>query len=265
MTLTADHASDVASRSNGARDILGVSVANLDRGEALSMVHAAVASGTHRPIAFLNAHNANVAHGDPAFRKVLASFTVLPDGIGVDLGSLILCGGKFAANLNGTDFVPALLREAPQPLTVGLFGGRPGVAEKALSGFAAIDPRHSYRVIGHGYLGEAETQTMLATLARKPVDILLVALGTPRQETFIAQRITGRHASVPMAVGALLDFVAGEVTRAPGWVRALRFEWVYRLALEPQRLWRRYLLGNPVFLARILGQRLSGTMARQRK
>jgi exopolysaccharide biosynthesis WecB/TagA/CpsF family protein len=63
---------------------------------------------------------------------------------------------------------------------------------------------------------------------------------------------------MPIAVGALLDFVSGAVPRAPAWVRRFRLEWIYRLYREPGRLWRRYILGNPVFLARVLGQWLLG-------
>jgi exopolysaccharide biosynthesis WecB/TagA/CpsF family protein len=65
---------------------------------------------------------------------------------------------------------------------------------------------------------------------------------------------------LPIAVGALLDFLSGMVPRAPAWMRRLRLEWVFRLIVEPGRLWRRYILGNPVFLARVMRQKLSSTV-----
>ena len=87
-------------------------------------------------------------------------------------------------------------------------------------------------------------------------DILLVAMGVPRQEFWIAKNITSSHCTLPIAVGALLDFLSGSVPRAPAWMRRLRLEWVFRLIVEPGRLWRRYVLGNPVFLARVVRQKL---------
>jgi exopolysaccharide biosynthesis WecB/TagA/CpsF family protein len=95
----------------------------------------------------------------------------------------------------------------------------------------------------------------LALLKGQPVDLLLVAFGNPRQEIWIAERITHEHAHLAIGVGALFDFLAGEVQRAPRWLRAARLEWAYRLMLEPARLWRRYVLGNPAFLLRVLRQK----------
>ena len=83
-----------------------------------------------------------------------------------------------------------------------------------------------------------------------------VLTAPPRQERFIAATLGPRHCTVAAGIGALFDFVAGEVQRAPELLRRLRLEWVYRLWLEPGRLWRRYVLGNPVFLLRMLRIRL---------
>ena len=88
---------------------------------------------------------------------------------------------------------------------------------------------------------------------------ILVALGVPRQEKWIVERLTPDHCTVPIAVGALFDLSTGEVPRAPLLLRRARSEWVYRLWREPRRLWRRYIVGNPVFLARVLRQRLTGS------
>ena len=85
-------------------------------------------------------------------------------------------------------------------------------------------------------------------------------MGVPRQEFWIAKNITPRHCTMPIAVGALLDFLSGAVPRAPAWMRRLRLEWVFRLIIEPGRLWRRYILGNPVFLARVVRQKLSSSV-----
>ena len=99
---------------------------------------------------------------------------------------------------------------------------------------------------------------LLARLEREHPDLLLVAFGNPRQERWIAEKLNARHCSVAAGIGAFFDFLAGEVTRAPLWIRRLRMEWLYRLWLEPGRLWRRYVVGNPIFLLRVLRQRLTG-------
>lgn len=239
------------------RDVGGVAIAVLDREAALRLVGDALAARRHLKLAFCNAHLVNLAAQDEPLRRRLAGFLVLADGIGVDIGARLLHGSAFPANLNGTDFTPALLAAQAQPLRVALFGGRPGVADKAAVRLAREFPRHRFHVAGHGFIDGSGKAAMLDALAADPPDLLLVALGNPLQEHFIAERIDARHAHVAAGIGALFDFLAGEVARAPQAVRSLRLEWAYRLWLEPGRLWRRYVLGNPVFLLRMLRLKLS--------
>lgn len=245
------------------RDIGGVGVAVLTRQAALEELSEALARRRHVKLAFCNANLVNLGARDPALLGRLAGFLVLADGIGVDLGSRLLYGASFPANLNGTDFIPALLAAQTRPLHVALLGGRPGVAGRAAQRLARDYPAHRFEVLGHGYFDAAEEAELLARLAASPPDLLLVAFGNPRQESWISDRLGPRHGTVAAGVGALFDFLAGEVSRAPDAVRRLRLEWAYRLWLEPRRLWRRYVLGNPVFLLRMLRQRLfSGRLAR---
>ena len=125
---------------------------------------------------------------------------------------------------------------------------------------ASSSPHHRFVVIHDGYFTAAEEPFILERIEALRPDILLVAMGVPRQEFWIAKNITPRHCTLPMAVGALLDFLSGTVPRAPAWMRRLRLEWVFRLIIEPGRLWRRYILGNPVFLARVMRQKLSSSV-----
>ena len=89
-------------------------------------------------------------------------------------------------------------------------------------------------------------------------DILLVALGVPRQELWLAKHRDELHCGAAIAVGGLLDFVSGRIPRAPAWLRRCGLEWTYRLYQEPIRLFRRYVLGNPAFVLRVLLSRLRG-------
>ena len=238
------------------RDIGGIAVALLSRSAALAELSEAMSSGRHVKLAFCNANLVNIAAADPALLRQLAGFLVLPDGIGVDLGSRLLYGDSFPANLNGTDFIPALLEAETRALTIALLGARPGVAERAAAKLAERYPRHCFRVAGDGFFDAAGEAVLLASLKAAPPDLLLVALGNPRQERWIAETLGPQHAAVAAGVGALFDFLAGEVPRAPEAWRRARLEWLYRLRCEPARLWRRYILGNPLFLLRILRQRL---------
>jgi exopolysaccharide biosynthesis WecB/TagA/CpsF family protein len=243
-----------AGRDLPALDILGVALVPLARGDALARVASASAPGRHLKLAFANAHTLNLASEQPAFAATLARFLVLPDGIGVDLAARLLQGRPFPANLNGTDFVPDLVAMLPPGARVRLLGGRPGVAERAAMALGALAPGLDVASLGHGYFVEDEQPALLARLASERPDLLLVAFGNPRQELWIGAHLDARHAGVAAGVGALFDFLAGEAPRAPAGWRALRLEWLHRLLNDPGRLWRRYLLGNPLFLARVARQ-----------
>lgn len=240
------------------RDILGISVAVMTMEEALSLLDRRIELKQFLPLAFLNANNANLAAKHPDLLNAFGRFLVLADGVGVDIASSVLHGEKFPENLNGTDLVPGLLRRIKRPLKVALIGARADVAECARDGFKAMCPQHAVTLISDGYFSEADEPGILARLEAERPDILLVAMGVPRQELWITQRIGPGHCTVPIAVGALFDIFTGAVPRAPQWMLRMRVEWLYRLWREPKRLWRRYIIGNPIFVASIIRARLSG-------
>lgn len=232
--------------------IAGIQTANLTSKEAIERVARSLQAGTLLKLAFLNAHCVNVSRRDADYRERLSRFLVLPDGVGVDLAARLLYHTEFRENLNGTDFVPRLLGALPGPLTIALVGGAPGVARRAAARLSSDVPLHRFVAVSDGFFGADQRNAMLADLADAHADIVLVAMGVPVQEQFIDEHLSLRHARVAIGVGALFDFLAGNVSRAPRLVRDLRMEWAYRLALEPSRLWRRYVLGNPLFLLGIL-------------
>jgi len=237
------------------KPMFGVTICDQTKTGAIAQLLEAVRSGRHRKVAFCNAHLANLAWTDAALRRRLGAFLIFADGVGVDLAAKILHGERFKANLNGTDFVPALLAAEPRRLRIGLFGARPGVAERAAAALARLVPQHEIVLAAHGYGDASYDAEILGRLRGAPVDLLLVALGNPLQETWIARHVDGRHATLAIGVGALLDFLSDEVKRAPPELRKLRLEWLYRLAQEPRRLFLRYMFGNPLFLWRLMLQR----------
>lgn len=241
------------------KTILGMSVACIGWDEAVALLCRLVEEKQFTKVGFVNAHNANIASVNADFAAAMRNFLLLPDGIGVDIAARLLHGDRFPANLNGTDFIPGFLQAAPRPMTIGLIGARRENVETAARRLAALAPQHEIFVVSDGFFTPADEAAILARLDARRPDVLLVAMGTPRQELWIDRNLTAAHCTLPIAVGALFDFLSGAVPRAPGWVRASRLEWLFRLSIEPRRLWRRYIVGNPVFLMRVLRQKLSAS------
>jgi beta-1,4-glucosyltransferase len=168
------------------------------------------------------------------------------DGIGLDIASKLVHGKRYQDNLNGTDFLPYLFKNLPTPRKIFLFGGKPGIAERAA---AAIERNSAQKVVGclNGYSNLSQTQ-QCDFINQSGADIILVAMGNPLQEAWIQANMGALNAQLFVGVGALFDFLAGGVRRAPSWVQRIRCEWLFRLCQEPTRLMRRYTVDIVHFL-----------------
>ena len=205
--------------------------------------------------AFINAHCMNIAYKDSHYASILKdeADVVWPDGIGIKLAGRIL-GFDVPYNVNGTDLFPLICR---QKYTVYMLGAAPGVAEQAMRNASAQFPDATFVGSCHGYFSEEhKEQDAIAEINALNPDILLVALGVPRQEKWIAAHRGELRCGVAVAVGGLLDFISGRIPRAPLWMRDNGLEWCYRLYQEPVRLFKRYIIGNPLFLFRVLLERM---------
>lgn len=240
------------------RRILDVSLPVWKRATAVAELDGHFQRDSNTVVAFANANCLNFAQTDSRVRSALGEALVLNDGIGVDLASRLLFGAQFPDNLNGTDFTPYYLQNTRHRFRLYLLGGRPGVAEKTAHCLSRSCPRHSIVGCHDGYFRRTEDALVAQAIRATRADVLLVAMGNPDQELWLRSNLAATGCRLGFAIGALFDFMAGEAQRAPSWVRAARLEWVYRLRHEPRRLWRRYVLGNPLFLARVLGQWWSG-------
>jgi exopolysaccharide biosynthesis WecB/TagA/CpsF family protein len=200
-----------------------------------------------RIVSFVNAHAVNVAWKDPGFRKHLVnSDFLLRDGSGIRL-CLVALRRRPGVNLNGTDLIPKIIaRYAGR--RVALFGTKePNLSEAG----ARLVSDHRTEVVSK-LDGSLPARDYLEASLRHQPDLIVLAMGMPKQERvayLLKQNL--RRRCVIVNGGAILDFVSGRLVRAPLIMRRLGLEWVWRLLTEPGRLWRRYLIGNPSFLAKV--------------
>jgi exopolysaccharide biosynthesis WecB/TagA/CpsF family protein len=230
-------------------DCLGVPVAQTNVASLTTWVFDVARERAARTVFFANAHTLNVASRDSEFRRVLqSSDVVLNDGIGLAVYAR-LAGTTFEENMNGTDLLPSIFAAAAdrhEPLSVFLFGAKPGHAEKAAQAIEKQYPTTKVVGVQSGY----DHGGVIEAIRSASPDLLLVGMGNPLQEKWISQHQAQLNAGVVFGIGALIDFLSGEIVRAPRLVRALRIEWIFRLGQEPRRLASRYLKGNPLFLLR---------------
>lgn len=235
----------------------GVHIPYASRAKVLQTIDRSFHDGSQIRIAFCNAHTMVSALRSQAYVETLSRFLVLNDGIGIDICSSLFMGHRFEDNLNGTDLVPDLLAAATMPVSIYLLGARQNVVDEAARQLAERFPRHRVAGAHHGYLKLEDEPGVVAAINASGADLLLVAMGNPRQEAFIARNAASLQPRVLIGVGALFDFISGTVRRAPSWMRRLRIEWLFRLALEPKRLGWRYTGGLALFLIAIMRLRLA--------
>jgi exopolysaccharide biosynthesis WecB/TagA/CpsF family protein len=205
-----------------------------------------------------NVHTVNLASDDPSYKQVLQSADlVLNDGKGVMLGAKLL-GKSLPQDLNGNFFSPFVLREAAaRSWPVFFYGAKPGVAERAAHRLAARFSGLNIVGTSDGYVQPDDMPTLIDKIKASGATLVMVALGNPGQERWLAEHLTATGANLGIGVGAFFDFQAGEIDRAPSWMSTIGLEWVYRLVKEPKRMWKRYLVGNPRFVINVLRQRFS--------
>lgn len=168
------------------------------------------------------------------------------DGIGLDIAALLMHGRRYQENLNGTDFLPYLLKRLQIRRRIYLLGAMPGIAESAA---AVIQNEMGHEVVGctDGY-SKLNPASLRDRINQSGAEIVLVAMGNPVQEEWIRANADALDATLLIGVGALFDFLSGKARRAPRWVQKIRFEWLFRLWLEPKRLVRRYTLDIASFI-----------------
>ncbi|QYK14893.1 WecB/TagA/CpsF family glycosyltransferase [Shewanella rhizosphaerae] len=240
--------------------LFGLKIANISMNQLLErMLAACERQGAMERYCFVNADCMNISRDNKAYHHNLTQADlILADGLGLRLASR-LKGTPLGDNLNGTDMFPLLCeRLAKSGHAIYLLGGRPGIAQLTADKMQARYPALNIAGTHHGYLdSEQETAKVIAQINASKASILLVAMGAPQQELWLAKHQAQLNVAVGIGVGGLFDFYSERIIRAPLWVRQIGMEWIARLLAEPARMWRRYLLGNPRFLYHVLIETIS--------
>lgn len=233
--------------------ILGVRIDNLSMQRAIEAIEAMLDSKETKQVSFINPQNINVTFQQPEYKAVLAnSDLILADGFGTKLAGKIL-KRPLRQNLCGTDLFPRLCEALSQSgKSIYLLGAAPGAAEQVAEWVRAQYPDLTIKGSAHGYFTESDEPEWVRSIAESNADVLVVSMGTPTQELFIHKHLQSLNVGVAIGFGGLFDYFAGRIPRAPQWVREIGMEWMYRLIQEPRRMWRRYLIGNGVFIGRVL-------------
>lgn len=222
-----------------------------DEKEVLALLSKDIDSGRSIELFFLNAHCFNFAQKDREYFDILNSCDyLLNDGIGIKIASKIekLVLKK---NLNGTDFIPEIAEMAAKKgYKIFLLGAKDGIAEEAA---VKLKEKFEGLQIAGVHSGYGLDESVLEMINNSKADILIAGMGVPMQEKWIREN-KSKLGSVKLFVGggAILDFLSQRIRRAPLLMRKIGLEWLFRLCLEPGRLWRRYLVGNFLFFYYIL-------------
>lgn len=232
--------------------LFGIPIDNLTEQELFAQIAALVERRQPAQVCYVNADCVNKAFGNKAYRMLLeTSDLVYADGMGVVFASWFI-GQPLKARLTGADIFPGLCRLcAERGYRIFIVGGEPGIVDRAVANIQRDHP--DLRIVGthHGFLSPGESAALVQRIRQAQPDILLVGMGAPRQEMWIRDHMEELGVPVQWGVGALFDYYAERFPRAPVWMRNIGLEWLFRLILEPQRLWKRYVIGNVVFAMRV--------------
>ncbi len=243
-----------SAQSDPAVELFDLTIANSSLQEAADDLVARAVAGSRTRVSFVNSHVINVAATSPAYARVLhGADRLYADGSGMALAARLV-GSPLVDNVNGADLFPLLCAAAERAgVKIFLLGDEPGVAEAAAEAVKFTGHRDVIAGAYHGYMDSDEaTQAAIEQINASGASILLVGMGVPAQDVWIARNSDSLRTPVTVGVGGLFDFFSGNVSRAPTGPRSIGRDWIWRLSQEPGRVWSRYLVRAPAFLARAL-------------
>jgi N-acetylglucosaminyldiphosphoundecaprenol N-acetyl-beta-D-mannosaminyltransferase len=242
-------------------NILGVGVGAITIEQALEYMMCCIRMNQRAHIVVASVFTVMTAYKDAAFRAVVnRAGLVTPDGMPL----VFLCrwwGRREVTRVYGPDLMLAFCERAAQHGYRNFFyGGQPGVPEelarRLISRYPTLSIAGAFSPPFRPLTPEEDEAIVEQINAAKP-DVVWVALGSPKQEVWIAEHRDRLDAPVLIGVGYAFDIHSGRLPQAPRWMQRTALEWLFRLWIEPRRLWRRYLLNNPQFVLLVVLQILN--------
>ena len=240
-------------------DVFGVPIASLRLAELLEHIRLTVrrAGRPHNPllIAYANAYTCNMLVENEEYRRAIGQVDlVYADGNGPRLAAW-LSGSWLPPRMTGADWIYDLCQLCSRErFRLFFLGAGPGVAKEAAERLCAQFPSLSVVGVLDGFFAPEQQDAVLEAIRKAAPDILVLGMGTPRQEMWMAQQKHALEVPVIWGAGGVFDYASGRIPRPPRWMRRLALEWLGRMLIEPQRLVLRYLVGIPVFMARAVRQ-----------
>lgn len=242
------------------RNIFDIPIAAATLTEIPKIVTSFIENQGKKTFFYVNSHCLNIASRNREYKSILQRASlVYSGGFGPVLASRLL-GQPLPQRTPTPDFIEKVLRTAEKRgWSIYLLGTKLESLKRAI---AKLKNKFPKLIINyhHGYFGHDDEERVISDINSKQPTILIIGMGTPKQEKFIAENMFKINAHAFWAVGALFDVISGELPRAPVWIQKLNLEWLFRLFQEPRRLWKRYLLGNINFLTLIFSSLIKGKL-----
>jgi N-acetylglucosaminyldiphosphoundecaprenol N-acetyl-beta-D-mannosaminyltransferase len=255
--LSGDDRPALAAAPRPSSSIFDIPIDLAQPGELLRTISAWASDQRTRRVMYVNAHVVNQSRATPGLGGALRrADLVYCDGYGVRLAARVL-NLPVPHRMTGADWIwglASLCERSGQPIY--LLGSEPPIAREAAARLRRWYPQLDVVGAHHGFfdLDSPHNERVIEDINAHRPAIVLVGMGTPKQELWVDRYADRLDGAVVWTVGALFDYVSGHMPRAPRWLADNGLEWIFRLAIEPQRMWRRYLLGNPAFLSRVLSE-----------
>lgn len=256
--------STLSATNRSRQKVLGYPVDVVDRDRAIEVIESAWENHRSLHIVTLNAEMVVAAQQDGELDRIIRhAHLIIPDGAGVVWA--VKLAGEHIERLPGIELAAAALEHAARyDKRVALIGGRNEVVRKLVEDLPSKYTGLDIVAWHDGYFKPDETESVVDEIAQHDPDLILVALGVPRQEYFIDRWAHAFPRAVLIGVGGSFDVWAGEIKRAPKFMRDMHLEWLYRLIVEPWR-WKRMGASLPNFGMQVLQDRLRGPKDKNKK
>jgi N-acetylglucosaminyldiphosphoundecaprenol N-acetyl-beta-D-mannosaminyltransferase len=236
-------------------DFLGCPVDNLSLEQAVAKLEEFIHEGTPHHVAVINANKLWLMERNPEVAEAVRTASLIVPEKAIVIGSRML-GIPVRYHVGGIMLLKAFLPRAEEKgYRLYLLGAKPEIAKRLIGKLNQTYPR--LQIVGwhHGYWTANDDSAVTREILQARPNALFVAMGSPKQDLWIAEHLLQLGVPVCMGVGGSFDVLAGVKKDAPDWVRTLALEWFYRLIQDPKNLWRRYLVTIPWFLGRVLRAR----------